>query len=138
MFTITAASTVDGFDQPTYLSKLTDLIQAGDAAAAEASTEISPVNKRRLEEGPSIAVNYTTPELEDATAAMAALSALVCKGEVACANTSATLGVTVKEAFEPTFTPYDPSNNDKLNTINTDEDIAIAVALSVSRSIDRP
>ena len=124
------------FNQLAYLKTLEEVIKSADASAAEASTEIAPV-KRRLQEG-GLTYNYT---LQDATAAMAALHALVCKGQAACAETSATLGVTVKEAFEPIFTASDPSNTGSLNTINggayKDEDIAIAVVLSVSR-IDRP
>ena len=125
------------FNQLAYLKTLEEVIKSADASAAEASTEIAPV-KRRLQEG-GLTYNYT---LQDATAAMAALHALVCKEpEASCAETSATLGVTVKEAFEPIFTASDPSNTGSLNTINggayKDEDIAIAVALSVSR-IDRP
>ena len=128
------------FDRRTYLKNLEEVIKSADASAAEASTEIAPV-KRRLQEG-GLTYNYT---LQDATAAMAALHALVCKAtpidQAACAETSATLGVPVKEAFEPIFTASDPSNTGSLNTINggayKDEDIAIAVVLSVSR-IDRP
>ena len=153
---------MDDFDRATYLSKLTALIDAANEAAAETSAAAAPSGtsartrqaarepekaeialvvaategvKRRLQTASSIKATAEIP-LQDASAAMAALGDLVCVGATACAETSATLDVAVGEANEPVFTPSSGnSNTGDLKTIDgaDDKDIAIAVALSVSR-----
>eukprot|EP00964_Phaeocystis_antarctica_P106843 scaffold71639_cov45-Phaeocystis_antarctica.AAC.1 len=124
------------------------------ALVVVASSASTSTNKRGLAVDDLVKATAEIP-LDDAsraTAAMEAFRGLVCASAAACMEASEALGVTVMVADEPIFTSFSPppsppppsppsssgtvpdsssGNLNKVDGVYTDEDIAIAVALSV-------
>ena len=121
------------------------------ALVVVASSASTSTNKRGLAVDDLVKATAEIP-LDDAsraTAAMEAFRGLVCASAAACMEASEALGVTVMEADEPSFASFSPppsppppsssgtvpdsssGNLNKVDGVYTDEDIAIAVALSV-------